>query len=123
MLNWRTSLGPVTGMGARPEGVRRSAGGGYGTMRGIRERRGARSAKEWSISTCRTVPLSEDRSSPRAVRQFPLGPVGESGRSNPTLCPGNRDHAPGICSMAKPRKKPKAVLPVLRPGGAGCQRK
>ena len=61
-------------------------------------------------------------SSPRPCGYSLLGRSGEQ-CSNPTFCPGNRDHAPGICSMAKPRKMPKTVLPVLRPDAAGCQRK
>ena len=36
--------------------------------------------------------------------------------------PDSRDHAPGIHLKAKPRKKPKTALPVLRPSYAPCQR-
>ena len=79
----------------------------------MRVLRGVRSAKEWFISTCRTVPGT------RIVITSPCGDslLGRSGEqcSNPTSCPGIRDHAPGIYVWAKPRKKPKTTHPSIAP--------
>ena len=65
-------------------------------------RRGVRSAKEWSISTCRTVP-GTGIAITSLLRRFPLGQAGELSLT-PTFAPGQQGSRPGIRVRAKSRK-------------------
>ena len=92
-----------------------------GARRGTRVRRGVRSAKEWSISTSRTVPGARIIITSR-LRLFPLGLVGGA-VLKPNLVPGQQGSRPRDLLYGQAPEKPKTTLPVLRRGGAGCQRK
>ena len=133
--NQRTS-GPDRGQ-AEPAGQLGELRGGRGEPTGgrqalsrrrlwarrrVRAGRGVRSAKEWCISTCRTVPGTGIAiTSP--LRLFPLRPVGESFARTQPHARATGITPPGFASGPNPGKSRKPCSQVLRPYAADCQRK